>query len=142
VTLLLVAIVTAFGVAFYDARFPSNTLAAFVTSIVVGAASFSSLGLALTSVIPNADASPAVVNATILPLLFISGVFIPLEDPTAWYVTLSKAFPVFHFTEAMKSAFFSPTGNGFEPMHLLVVGGWGVAGLVLAVLFFSWEPRK
>jgi ABC-2 type transport system permease protein len=108
----------------------------------VGGASFSALGLALTAVIPNADASPAVVNASILPLLFISGIFIPLQDPDAWYVKVSEFFPVYHFSEAVKSAFFAPTGSGFEPTHLLILGGWGLAGVILAVLFFSWEPRR
>jgi ABC-2 type transport system permease protein len=43
---------------------------------VVGAASFCALGLAVTAAIPNAEASAAIVNATILPLLFLSGVLI------------------------------------------------------------------
>jgi ABC-2 type transport system permease protein len=142
VALLLVAIVTAFGAAFYDAEVPTRTLPAFLTTIAVGAASFAALGLALTSVIPNADAAPAVVNFSILPLLFISDIFIPLEDPNAWYVQLSKFFPVRHFADAMKAAYFSPSGTGFRGEDLLVMGVWGVAGLILAVRFFSWEPRR
>ena len=142
VTILLVAIVVTFGALFYDAEVPTRTLPAFLTTIAVGAASFSALGLALTSVIPNADASPAIVNASILPLLFLSGIFIPIQDPNAWYVTVAKVFPVYHFAEAMNSAYFSPTGSGFESGDLLVMGAWGLAGVILAVLFFSWEPRR
>jgi ABC-2 type transport system permease protein len=142
VTILLVAIVVAFGALFYDAEVPTRTLPAFLTTIAVGAATFSALGLALTGAIPNADASPAIVNASILPLLFLSGIFIPIQDPNAWYVTVAKLFPVYHFAEAMNSAYFSPTGNGFEGGNLLVVGAWGLAGVVLAIRFFSWEPRR
>ena len=142
VSFILVAIVAAFGALFYDAEIPTRTLPSFLLTVGLGAATFSALGLALTAVIPNADASPAVVNASILPLLFISGVFIPLEDPNAWYVTVSKAFPVYHFAEAMKTAYFSPSGTGFEGGHLLVLAAWGVAGVILAALFFSWEPRR
>ena len=111
-------------------------------TVVVGAATFSALGLAVTSVIPNADAAPAVVNATILPLLFLSGIFIPLPPHTTWYVALAKVFPVYHFAHAMLSAFFLPVGNGFQGTDLLIMGAWGVAGLVAAALFFSWEPRR
>ncbi len=142
VAILLVAIVVTFGALFYEAEVPSRTLPAFLATIAVGAGTFSALGLAITSVIPNADASPAIVNASILPLLFLSGIFIPIQDPNAWYVTVAKAFPIYHFAEAMNSAYFSPTGSGFEGGNLLVMGGWGIAGLVLAVLFFSWEPRR
>jgi ABC-2 type transport system permease protein len=142
VALLLVAIVSAFGAAFYDAEIPTRTLPAFLTTIAVGAASFAALGLALTAVIPNADAAPAVVNFSILPLLFISDIFIPIQDPDAWYVRLSRIFPVRHFADAMKAAYFSPSGTGFRGEDLLVMGLWGVAGLLLAVRFFSWEPRR
>jgi ABC-2 type transport system permease protein len=142
VTILLVAIVVTFGALFYDAEVPTRTLPAFLTTIAVGAATFSALGLALTGAIPNADASPAIVNASILPLLFLSGIFIPIQDPNAWYVTVAKFFPVYHFAEAMNSAYFSPTGSGFQGGDLLVLGAWGLAGAILAVRFFSWEPRR
>jgi ABC-2 type transport system permease protein len=142
VAILLVAIVTAFGAAFYDAEVPTRTLPAFLVTIAVGAASFSALGLALTPAIPNADASPPIVNASILPLLFLSGIFIPIQDPNAWYVAVAKVFPIYHFAEAMNAAYFSVSGSGFEGGHLLVMGAWGLAGVILAVLFFSWEPRR
>ena len=139
---LLIVIVTVFGVAFYHADLTVRTLPAFIVTVILGAATFSALGLALTAVIPNADASPAVVNATILPLLFLSGVFIPLPAHGAWWITLAKVFPVYHFADAMFSAFFLPVGNGFKGADLAVMSGWGVAGVLLAARFFSWEPRR
>jgi ABC-2 type transport system permease protein len=142
VTLVLVVIVVTFGALFYDAEVSTDTLPAFLATIAVGAASFCALGLAVTSVIPNPDAAPAIVNISILPLLFLSGIFIPIQDPNAWYVTVAKIFPVYHFAQAMNSAYFSVSGSGFEGGHLLVVGVWGLAGAILAVLFFSWEPRR
>jgi ABC-2 type transport system permease protein len=142
VAFLLVVIVVAFGALFYGAEIPTDTLPAFLVTIAVGAASFSALGLAITAVIPNADASPAVVNASILPLLFISDIFIPIQDPSAWYVTVAKLFPPYHFAKAMQAATFSPSGSGFRGEDLLIVGAWGAAGVVLAILFFSWEPRR
>jgi ABC-2 type transport system permease protein len=142
ITVLLAAIVMAFGALFYDTELPTDTWPAFLVTLVVGAGAFSALGLAITAVIPNADAAPAIVNASILPLLFLSGIFIPLEDPNAWYVTVAKVFPVYHFAQAMNSAYFSFSGSGFEPFHLLILGVWGLAGVVLAARFFSWEPRR
>jgi ABC-2 type transport system permease protein len=142
VAALLVIIVAAFGAAFYHAKLPSRTLPAYVVTIAVGAASFSALGLALTGLIPNAEAAPAVVQAIILPLLFLSDIFIPIQDPNAWYVKLAKLFPVYHFSQAMKSAYFSPAGNGFRWGDLLVIGIWGVAGVLAAVRLFTWEPRR
>jgi ABC-2 type transport system permease protein len=139
---MLVVAVVAFGALFYDAEVPTRTLPAFLATVVIGAGSFAAMGMALTSVIPNAEAAPAVVNATILPLLFLGDIFIPIEDPNAWYLTVSKVFPVYHFAQAMKGAYFAPTGTGFESGHLLIVGAWGVAGVILASRFFVWEPKR
>ena len=143
IAVLLVAICAAFGAAFYDAEIPTRTLPAFVLTLAVGAASFCALGLAVTALIPNAEAAPAVVNALILPLLFISDVFIPLEDPPAWLEFIAGAFPVRHFVEGMLASYFPVAGeSAIRGGDLLVVAGWGLAGVLLAARFFSWEPRR
>lgn len=139
----LVAIVTAFGVAFYSVDLPTNTLPAFIITLTVGAAAFSALGLAITSFIPNADAAPAVVNASVLPLLFISDVFIPLDDDAPRLLTITgDLFPLKHLSIALQTA-FNPfeSGSGLEPSHLAVIVLWGVFGAVVAARRFSWEPR-
>ncbi len=138
--LLLVTIVSFAGALFYDVDLPTNTLPAFLVTLLVGAAAFCSLGLAVTAAIPNADAAPAVVNASILPLLFISDVFIPLQDAPAWLVTVAKVFPIWHYAHAMLDV-FDPF-EIFAAGNLLVVVAWGVVSIALAARFFSWEPRK
>ena len=143
VAMLLVVIVTGAGALFYDVEVPAETMPAFLVTLAVGAATFCSLGLAMTALIRNADAAPAVVNGSILPLLFISDIFIPLGDAPEWLRTIGDIFPVKHFSEALGTA-FNPfeTGAGFEWGALGVMAAWGVAGLLLAVRFFSWEPRR
>ena len=141
VAVLLVAITSAFGRLFYSADLPSGaTLVKFGVMLLVGAAAFNSLAFAVTTIIPNADASPAIVNATILPLLFLSGIFIPIGNHApAWIVWVARVFPVRHFAAGMQSGFI---GTAFHWSDVLVVGAWGVAGLLLAVRGFSWEPRR
>jgi len=73
---------------------------------------FAALGLAVTAIVPNADAAPPVVNVTILPILFLSDIFIPLgEDSPAWVDFVGLVFPVRHFSEAMQAGFI---GTEFE----------------------------
>ena len=143
VSLLLVVITVAFGAIAYGADVPTGTaLVEFVVSIMVGAMAFAALGLATTAIVPNAEAAPPVVNAIILPLLFLSGVFIPLTaDSPQWMKTLGDIFPVKHFVEATMGSFYGPP-LPFQWSDVLFVAAWGVVGLVLAVRFFSWEPRR
>ncbi len=139
VGVLLVVITAAFGRLLYSASIPTGvTLLRFLVMLLVGSATFCALGFAITPVIPNADAAPAIVNATILPLLFLSGVFIPLgSNSPAWILWIARIFPVWHFARGMQAGFL---GTGFNWTDVLVVAAWGLGGLLLSVRFFSWEP--
>ena len=141
IAIILVVITVVFGATLYGASLPESTLGAFVLTLVVGATAFSALGVALTAVIPNADASPAVVNGTILPLLFVSDIFIPLVNPPAWIDIIGKVFPLRHFANAMLGSYFQLSGSGIQTNDLLVMAAWGLAGVIIAVRFFDWEPR-
>jgi ABC-2 type transport system permease protein len=138
---VLVVITAAFGWAFYSAHIPSGAaLFRSVVMLFVGAATFCALGLAVTAVIPNADASQPIVQATVLPLAFLSGIFIPFGDTTpTWIVWVAKVFPIWHFAQGMLSGF---VGTPFHWTDVAVVAVWGAAGLLLAVRYFSWLPRN
>jgi ABC-2 type transport system permease protein len=151
---LLVAITLLFGMVAYDSPLPTGApLLEFVVTFLVGSLSFAALALALTVAIPNAEAAPPVVNAAILPLLFLSGIFIPLSDTApAWMTTVADIFPVKHFADAMRAGFLGNLTSRsvgpsvrifpFDWMDVAIIGAWGVVGLILAARFFSWEPRR
>jgi ABC-2 type transport system permease protein len=142
-SLVLIAIVVAVGAVFYGVDVPTSTMPAFLVTVVVGAASFAALAFAISGFIPNAEAAPAVVNGVVLPLLFISDVFIRDDTAPGWLNAVAQVFPVVHLSSALQVA-FNPfeTGAGFRPVDLLVMAAWGVFGVVVALRYFSWEPRR
>jgi ABC-2 type transport system permease protein len=141
VTVLLVAIVAAAGAILYDVPFPWDGLPALLLLLALSAAAFSALGLALAGVMPNADASPAIVNAIVLPTLFISNVFIQMVDAPDWLNTISYVLPVRHFADALHDIYASGAGAGVPWTGLGVIALWGIGGVAFALRFFSWEPR-
>jgi ABC-2 type transport system permease protein len=140
VGLLLVVIVSAFGALAYGVPFPWDQIPILVLSLLLGSACFCALGLAVSGIVPNERAAPAVVNAIILPLLFISDVFVPI-DPDNFLARVGNLFPVRHFAVALQGI-WTPALNGpLDPMDLVWVAAWAVVGLVLAIRTFSWEPK-
>jgi ABC-2 type transport system permease protein len=147
---ILVAITLVFGRIAYDSPFPSGgPLFEFTVTFLVGSLAFAALALALTAVIPNAEAAPPIVNAAILPLLFLSGIFIPLSDEAPeWISTVAEIFPVKHFADAMRAGFLGNIEVAgrrvfvFDWWDVAIVAAWGLAGLILAARFFTWEPRR
>jgi ABC-2 type transport system permease protein len=143
VSILMVILVAVIGKLVYDVSLPDQTVPAVLVTLAVGAAAFSCLGFALTTIIPSEDAAPAVTNATVLPLYFISGVFIPDSEIPQGVLSVADLFPVRHFFEAFFTAWDPNTaGAGIEWGQLAIVAAWGVFGLLVAIRFFRWEPRR
>ena len=143
VALLLITIVVSLGALAYGVSVPTHTMPAFILTVLVSAATCSALGLAVTALVPNTDAAPPVVNGIALPLLFISDIFVRAERVPPWVNRLADVFPLSHISEALQTA-FNPfeVGSGFEWTHLAVIAAWGVVGMLLALRFFTWEPRQ
>ncbi len=128
------------GMVLYGNHAPHHLLW-LVLVIVLGAVTFASLGVAITSVIPNADAAPAIINIVVLPLVFLSGTFFPIGSRTL--DNISNAFPVRPFQQALFAS-FDPSGSfGHPPAHdLVTLGLWALAGVVIAARTFRWERRR
>jgi len=144
ISAILSAIVMAVGIGFYDVTFPGHW-AALVIALLVGAATFCALGVAVATLIPNADAAPAIVNGILFPILFLSGVFFPIENDTV-LSHIASIFPILPFVNAVFAAFDPrvPHGvtHGFSWGDVGVMVIWLVAGTIVAVRNFRWEPRR
>lgn len=143
VSTLLTVIVTVVGILFYGVTFPGHWFALLLT-LAVGAACFCALGIALSSIVSNADAAPAVVNGVLFPILFISGIFFPLR-PDSIFSMVANVFPIRHFALATFAAFdprlaHGPS-HGFAWNHLAVIAVWAVVASVVAVRRFRWDPH-
>jgi ABC-2 type transport system permease protein len=109
---------------------------------VVGLATFSAMGLAVAALVKSSDSVPAVANAVILPMAFVSDVFIQTEDAPTWLQRVGDFFPMKHFVRLFSDA-FNPfvTGSVFGWGGMAVMIAWGVLALLVTTRAFSWEPR-
>ncbi len=143
ISVLMVVVITVIGWVLYGAPIPWERLPAVVTTMLVGAASFCCLGIAMTAIIPSREAAPAITNLITLPLYFLSGIFIPENEIPDGVLTFADYFPIRSFFEAFFSAYNPHTaGSGFEWGSLAAVAIWGLGGLLLAIRFFRWTPRR
>jgi ABC-2 type transport system permease protein len=120
----------------YGVPFPSHWPAIALT-LVLGAASFCALGVAVASMIANAEAAPAVTQLVLFPLLFLSGTYLPISSQLLNRVT--GWLPIRPFNEALTGPLSRDTGPDWR--HLAVLAAWGVIGATVAVRRFRWDPR-
>lgn len=137
VVVMLVVGVLAFGVEVVAGRLPMATIV-----LAVGAASWSALALAVASLATNGQAAPAIANATILPLAFISGIFFPVESGPQWLADVATVFPLRPFVAAFSDQWNPLIDPTFPAPELGVLVAWGAAGAWVAARRFSWEPGR
>jgi ABC-2 type transport system permease protein len=140
--LVLVVVIVAIGRIAYGVHLPGATIPAFLVATVVGAGVFCCLAFALASFIRDEDSAQPIVQATMLPLYFISGVFVPDSQLSSALRDIADVFPVSHLNKALFTAFDpATTGAGFAGEDLLILGLWGLGGLLVAIWRFTWSPR-
>ena len=84
----------------------------FSFAILLGAAAFAALGLAVTTVVRTAEGSSAVVNAIYLPMAFISGVFFSTAEMPAFLEAISEVLPLTYFLDLIRTSFLPGEGLG------------------------------
>ena len=141
VALFVMSVLLLIGRFGYGVRMPTSTLPSVIVTGVVGAVGFSCLAYTLTTAIKNEDAAQPVVQAIMLPLYFISGVFVPNVNLPGWLRDVAEVFPVQHLADALHKAFDPAThGAGFAWSDIGVLLLWAAAGLAFALWRFTWTP--
>lgn len=139
---VLVGATLLLGSVAYDTQIRTSTLPGLVATIVLGSICFTILGLAATTIIPNADSAPAVLNLLVLPLTFISGIWMVLDGAPGWLDAIAKVFPVRPLAHSLQYAFHPATiGAGFVWSDLAVLAAWSIGGTVVCLRWFRWESK-
>lgn len=140
VAVVMFVVIALTGWVLFGVDLPLSRLPAIALSLAIGTAAFTCLGIALTVIIPSQESSAPIATGVILPLYFISGIFIPDQELSDGILGFANHFPVRPFFEAMLGAYL-PGGGGIDGGRLLVVAIWGLAGLLISLRFFRWSPR-
>jgi ABC-2 type transport system permease protein len=138
-----VVVMTAVAMVLFDVVLPTDTLPAIILTVLAGSACFCALALAVTAIVPSAEAAPPIVNVTVFPLMFISGIFFPTQGVAAWINTVANIFPIKRLANALQVAYNPATAApGVQWGDLAVIAAWTVAGLIIGLRFFRWESPR
>jgi len=136
------AILIAIGAAVFGVEVRASTLPGLLITVVLAVFAFCALGIAYTRAIPSYEAGPAMTNAVVLPLYFISGVLIPASQLPDGMLAFANALPVKALVDALTVVFDPRTsGAGISAGDLAVLAAWGIGGLLIALRTFAWTPR-
>ncbi|MEU4689960.1 ABC transporter permease [Actinoplanes sp. NPDC023714] len=138
VALIATAMLAVVGLGFLGVRLDAARLPALLLAIAAGSVCFAALGLAVAALMPSAHSIVAVTLGTLLPLCFVSGVFVVGDRPLpGWLTTVADLLPLRHLMRAVLAATEpAAAGYGFTAGHLAVLAGWAAAALLVV-----WRRR-
>jgi len=139
--LAVVAVLVVIGWAGYGASIPAGAAGVLALDLVLGAAAFCALGFAVATFIVNTDAAQPVVQAIVLPLCFISGVFIPAGELPHWLVRIAGVFPVRALAAALLAVYNPAARTDLRLGDAAVLLAWAAAGIVIVGRRFRWVPH-
>jgi ABC-2 type transport system permease protein len=120
---------------------PSNALS-LAAVLLLGAAAFAGLGLAISGLIRSVEGSSAVINVVLLPMAFLSGSFGPTGDYPEFLRAIGAVLPLKYLVDAINAVYLHDKQLTDEPTAVAVLAAWGAFGIAVAMRKFRWEPRE
>lgn len=150
-TALQIALLFVFAVLVLRVELPNEPEAwlRFGWILVLGIATMSLLGVALSALPRSSRSASAVVLPVVLILQFISGVYLMFSMLPEWLQNIAAIFPLKWLAQGMRSVFLPEHFVDLEPgggwdlgLVAVFLGIWLIVGLVVSLVTFRWTRRS
>lgn len=104
-----------------------------IPAIILAAFCFSCLGLLFSAYPTNLPSTVMMISSLVrFPLIFISGIFIPVQELPSWGKAVSMLSPLTYFTDIARASFGM---NPFLPLYLdfIILAGFSIGFLASAI---------
>ncbi len=106
---------------------------------IIGGIGFASIGLAISGIAKTENTAAPLANIVSLPMMFLSGVFIPHSVIPDWVVAFAQWLPLTFLADAMRAMVNSGETLFLQGYSILGLVIWGIISFLLAVRAFRWE---
>jgi ABC-2 type transport system permease protein len=125
----------------FDIGVPDR-IGSLVLALLIGAIAFCGLGIGLTALIKSAEGASAVVNAIYLPMSFLAGAFFSPHHFPAFLRAIADVLPLTYFLRLVRNVMLHGHEIWTQGTNVAVVAAWGIAGVIVALRAFRWEPHE
>lgn len=129
------SVAVAVGRVVFGVPLPQNLVGWLLALVLAAAASFA-IGACISAVAPTARVSQTIGTIVFFPLMFTSGVWLPVQTMGGLLQDVVLLTPLGAAARALNDA---ALGDWLRLVDLAVTGGWTVLVGAVAVRFFRWE---
>jgi len=134
--ILQIIVILAIGVYFFDANI-YGSIFALVAVAMLGALLFQLIGFAVAALSKTTDAAQGMGTAITIPMMFLGGVFFPIDSLPKWLFAVVEYFPLSPLLRILRSISAQGASIFDDTRNLYIVCAW-----ILAVLLFCiWRFR-
>ena len=105
----------------------------------LGGILFLAIGLAISSLAPNEDSAPALANLVTFPMLFLSGVFFPIDFLPKIISYISNILPLTHLAEGIRLSALYGNSTFTTIPQLGITLAWLALSFFICAISFKWE---
>lgn len=108
----------------------------------LGSLMFLGLGFTISGFARTVETVPAIANIVAFPMLFLSGVFYPVDAMPGWMQSIVQFLPLTYFAHALREVMTKGVGIGAIATDIYWMLGWAVVLIALANVTFSFEEKQ
>lgn len=107
--------------------------------VVLGAMTFLAIGYVIASYARTEDTANALTSIVQFPLMFLSGIFFPIEFMPDWLRPVAAFMPLTYLGDALRQTMVG--GAAYAPIGIdvLILAGWLIASFLISARFFRWQ---
>jgi ABC-2 type transport system permease protein len=136
--LIQTAIMIALGIFVYGLHF-SGSIFNLAIVVILGATVFLIFGLLMSGIAKSAETVEPMSRAITMPMIFLSGVFFPVDVMPSWLQPISKSMPLYYMADALRKVIAEGATLASIQTNIFVLLAWGVGGFAIALISFKWE---
>ncbi|HEY3902341.1 MAG TPA: ABC transporter permease [Streptosporangiaceae bacterium] len=107
--------------------------------VLAGTLAFLSIGLLAGALTKSVEAASALANLIVIPMAFLSGAFIPINDVPSWVQSISQVLPLRHLNDAVLDVLARGDGPVTVLPQLGILLGFALVIALIAIRLFRWD---
>jgi ABC-2 type transport system permease protein len=138
VAIVQAAIILGIGAVLFNVTLLGNPLL-FAGLVILGALTFIALGYVIAAFARSEDSASQLTSILQFPLMFLSGIFFPLEAMPEVLRLVAVFLPLTYLGDALRQVMVD--GIPFVPLwvDVVVLAAWMVGSFAVSARFFRWE---
>lgn len=130
--LIQIALILIIGIYGFGATLATGSIPLVVAIAILGALMFQLIGFVLTSFVSTVQAAEGMAAAITVPMMFLGGVFFPLDSLPDWFRRIVELLPLAPLLGLIRSVGLEGLSIRDDLGSLTIVLGWIVLLLVIA----------